>query len=223
MPDYVGESKKPAGGDRETLPTGPQNAISVRKWDIGYQENSYKGKKKAPKHEIVIMWEIEAKYTKGNFAGKHMVISKRFTKSLGYMENGAWKPSNLYKAIKSWRNGVDLTAEERKQFDLDSLMLKPWQLNIEQNAKASGNTVTEIGAYLPPPRKDCPKCAGKPGDKACPQCKGRGRVLAMTRWTPDIPADYTPDWIRDLIDKQLPPPSEETGSDNDSGVFEDEE
>jgi hypothetical protein len=198
MPTYVHETEGDFSEDREHPPTGQQPAIAARLYQLGWQPG-YQGKK--PVEKVVILWELMAKMTKGDFAGKHFRVTQTYTMGLGTSE----KPSNLRKALKSWRGGREFTAEELKKFDLDLILNRPCVLNLEENIKGDKKYINVAGV-LAAPKAACPTCNGVAGKKDCPKCKGRGTVLGMALWPIETPVDYVPDWVTKAREKQVPPP-----------------
>jgi len=114
---------KDNGGELEPVPLGITRAICVNIFDIGFQ----KFKDEAPKHQIVILWEIEKKQTWEPNVGKRFTVAKFYTLSIN-------AKSNLGQHLESWRT-KPFTDEERKGFELDKVIGKPCQLNLVANGE----------------------------------------------------------------------------------------
>jgi hypothetical protein len=115
---------KDNGGDFEPIPTGLQKAICINVFDVGTQPGYQGG---SPKKKLVILWEMEALMSEGDQAGKHFLITKIYTQSIG-------DKSNLGVDLESWR-GRAFTKEEREGFNLDNIIDKPCQINIAEDDK----------------------------------------------------------------------------------------
>ncbi len=121
-------------GDFERAPLGVINAVCSNVYDIGFHEQEYEGKKKTV-HQIIIMWEINAKISKGEFTGKRFVLTKRYTANL-------MNKSNLYKDLVAWR-GKDFSVEESKGFDIEKIIGANCLLNIAES-KTGKSKITSI-------------------------------------------------------------------------------
>lgn len=137
MPHYTSEHQGNTE-EREKPPIGPQPAMSVRLYDLGWQPG-YQGGRSY--QEIVILFELSEKMKKGDFAGKHFRVTRRYRNTLGTAE----KPSDLRKDLISWRKGRPFTPEEAKKFDLDRVIGKPCVLNLQQKP----NGFVEVAIILP--------------------------------------------------------------------------
>jgi hypothetical protein len=113
-------------GNFESLQEGTYQAICVGVFDLGLQEKKWNGEVKQD-HQVLILWEVDKRLTKGEFAGKRFLISKRYTKSLG-------EKSNLRKDLTSWR-GKKFTEDELKAFDLEKIVGVNCLLTIIKNDK----------------------------------------------------------------------------------------
>jgi len=150
----------------ELLPTGVLPAVLVTYYDLGVQKG-YQGKLQ---HKVALLWELDAR--KGD--GSRFLATKQYTVSLS-------EKSNLRSDLQSWR-GRAFTEDELRNFDLDSILGKPCQLNLVQIAKANGDPFVEVQAVLRPP-------------------KG---------WQPIVPEtapDFVPPWVRTAYINQLEAPA----------------
>jgi hypothetical protein len=119
--EYVGEQ----------VPAGLHKAICVNVFDVGVQPG-YKGGPDQKK--VVILWEIEPTRTKGDYAGKHFQVTKIYTASIA-------EKSNLGKDLEAWR-GKKFSEEDRKAFDLDTIICKPCMLNcVDAGGKVKVDSV----------------------------------------------------------------------------------
>jgi hypothetical protein len=109
------------GGEFEPVPLGITRAICVNIFDIGFQQFQAE----PPKHQIVMLWEIEKKQTWEPNVGKRFTVAKFYTLSIN-------AKSNLGQDLESWRTRP-FTDEERKGFELDNVIGKPCQLNLVAN------------------------------------------------------------------------------------------
>lgn len=77
------------------------------------QVSEYKGKK-SMQTKVILMFEIDQRFTDGEFLGKRMLHSIWFTLSIG-------EKSNMRPFLVSWR-GRDFNPEEEVQFDISKLI-----------------------------------------------------------------------------------------------------
>jgi len=126
--------------DLEPIPTGVIQAVCAFVEDIGTQPDTYQG---VPNfhHQVVICWELNAKMSKGDNAGKPFVISKFFTLSLN-------EKANLRRYLESWR-GKAFTEQELKGFDLERLKGVNCLLNIVGSKKSDNSETQKIAAIMP--------------------------------------------------------------------------
>jgi len=157
---------------REKTPTGLQQAVCTRVFDLGLQG----GGKFGPKYQVMVFWELAAKMTEGDYAGQPFVVNKRYSLSLGSLDGT--KPSNLRKDLESWRSKAYTEEELKAGVDLEKVLPgRNCQLNIVENARG----YAEVANVLPP-------AAGAPKIK------------------PVLPPDWMPNFVKALIEKQLPVP-----------------
>lgn len=91
--------------------------------------------------------------------------------------------ANLRKDLESWR-GRPFTEAELQGFDLDNILGKQCTLNLTETISKAGKKWTGVAAIMPP-------------------LKDAKRITAET------PADYVPEWIKKLLDMQLPEAEQE--------------
>lgn len=118
------------GGNFERVPTGMQHAVCANVFDLGIIPG-YQG---VMQHKGVMLFELEARRTEGEFAGKRFLVSKSYTMSLN-------EKANLRKDLASWR-GRDFTEDELKGFDLEKVVGVNCNLNlipVEKNGKTYAN------------------------------------------------------------------------------------
>lgn len=111
-------------------PDGVHNAVCVDVVDLGMVEGAF-----GTKHKLKLVWEIEEKMD----SGKPFIVGKRYTVSLH-------EKSTLRKDLKSWR-GRDFTAEELKEFDLESVIGAPCQL-VVVHSETEGTTYANVSNVL---------------------------------------------------------------------------
>lgn len=111
--------------DFKIAPAGNHLARLYSIIDIGHQETVWKGETKIM-HKVVFTWELHGEDNDGNKLttddGKPLIVSKRYTVSLG-------DQSTLRKDLESW-SGKKMTEEDRKGFDLKTLLGKFCMLSI---------------------------------------------------------------------------------------------
>jgi hypothetical protein len=110
-------------------------------WDLGWQKGSFEGKPNVlPK--IILAFEINRRISSGHSrANERFAISRKYTFSFG-------KRSNLGKDIESWLNRK-LTENERKDFDIETMVGANCLLSIVHNEAANGNTYANIQSIMP--------------------------------------------------------------------------
>jgi hypothetical protein len=164
---YVHENK---GGDFERVPCGMQNAVAARLYDLGMQPGYQGGK---PTHQIVLLFEMAGRYTKGYFAGQRFRVTITYNASLGSSE----KPSKLRGHLESWR-GRGFTQEELARFDLRKVLGHGCTLSLIEKVKGDGKKFAQIAAVMP----------------AMPNAE---KLIVET------PVDFVPDWVAKKISEQL--------------------
>ena len=93
--------------------------------DLGHQATEWAGETKIM-HKVVFTWELHGEDDAGNPLktddGKPLIVSKRYTVSLG-------DQARLRQDLESWSN-KKMSPEERKNFDLKNLLGKFCMVNI---------------------------------------------------------------------------------------------
>ena len=93
--------------------------------DLGHQATEWAGETKIM-HKVVLTWELHGDDDTGaplkTDDGKPLIVSKRYTVSLG-------DQARLRQDLESWGN-KKMTTEDRKNFDLKSLLDKFCMVNI---------------------------------------------------------------------------------------------
>jgi hypothetical protein len=93
--------------------------------DLGHQATEWAGETKIM-HKVVLTWELHGEDGAGaplkTDDGKPLIVSKRYTVSLG-------EQARLRQDVESWGNKT-MTAEDRKKFDLRNLLDKFCMVNI---------------------------------------------------------------------------------------------
>jgi hypothetical protein len=106
--------------DRENPPAGLMQAVLFKAWDVGIQ-----GSKFGEQHQIILVWELNCRYTKGDFKGKRMLVNKIYNAKFGTDK----KPSNFRIDLEGWK-GNKLNEFEVKSFDVETLYGRNCVLNI---------------------------------------------------------------------------------------------
>lgn len=119
MPIYA---KKSESLPREKPPLGNIQAVCQSVHDVGMQMS----KTKKVSHVVVIVWEINHKMTTGEFAGKRMVQSQRYTLSM-------YDNANLRKDLESWRGKKFVDEDDACSLDLQKLIGANCLLNLVEN------------------------------------------------------------------------------------------
>lgn len=108
----------------EPIPTGMQQAVCAMVCDIGTHRGEYQGRPNE-RRQIVVVWELAAKKTTGDFVGQPFQTSKFYTLSLG-------EKARLRADLQSWR-GKPFNDQELKGFDVEKLVGANCFLNIVQD------------------------------------------------------------------------------------------
>jgi hypothetical protein len=184
----MGIIAKDNGGEFEPVPLGIHRAICINVFDIGWQAGYQGG---PPHHQVVILWEIEAKQEWEPNVGKRFTVAKFYTLSIN-------KKSNLGADLESWRS-KPFSDEEMEGFDLDKIISKPCQVNLVANGeKAKVATVLPADKRAPywtpeTARDFLPKFIEKKRAEAVPEPAKKSRatqtetVTAFDGFTDDIP------------------------------------
>ena len=127
--------------DFKIAPAGNHLARLYSIIDIGHQETVWKGETKIM-HKVVFTWELHGDDNDGNPLktddGKPLIVSKRYTVSLG-------DQSTLRKDLESW-SGKKMTEEDRKGFDLKTLLGKFCMLSVVHSDDGKYANVASINA-----------------------------------------------------------------------------
>lgn len=118
------------------VPAGTVQGVCYDVWDIGLQKTTFQGQQKV-KHKIIIAFETTELIPDGEYQGKRMTISKRYTLSLS-------EKANLRKDLESWR-GKAFTAEELKGFDIEKLIGANAMLSVVHN-QVDGKTYANVSS-----------------------------------------------------------------------------
>jgi hypothetical protein len=109
--------------------------------DLGHQSVDWKGDTKIM-HKVVLTWELHGEDESGGKLltddGKPLIVSKRYTVSLG-------DQSTLRKDLESW-SGKKMTAEDRKNFDMKNLLGKFCMLSVVHSEDGKYANVSTISA-----------------------------------------------------------------------------
>ena len=161
-------------------PKGTFQAVCYGVWDIGLHEREWQGKKKIIP-QVKVAFEINEMITEGSFAGKRYAINKTYTFSLG-------TKTSLAKDIESWLN-IKLTDEQRKDFDLETLIGKNCMISIKHN-DVGGKVYANIDGILP-------------------------IMKGMPLMTPENPST-PPQWVLDIKEKSISPAEAHNDDANDT-------
>lgn len=122
--------------DFELPAEGLHNCVCVDVEDLGLVESTYNGQLKVL-HKAAVTFMSDQKQKNG----KNALISKRYTLS-------THPKSNLRQDIKGWR-GKDMTEQEAKEFDVESLIGKTCQV-IVSHIEADGKVFSRLEKILKP-------------------------------------------------------------------------
>jgi hypothetical protein len=111
--------------DFKIAPAGNHMARLYSIIDLGHQSVEWAGESKIM-HKVVFTWELHGDDDAGEPLktddGKPLIVSKRYTVSLG-------EQARLRQDLEAWSN-KKMSAEDRKNFDLKSLLGKFCMVNI---------------------------------------------------------------------------------------------
>jgi hypothetical protein len=143
----IAESK--GSGDFEKLKSGTYQAICIGVYDIGLETFVYQGEEKT-NHKVVILWEVNERYTKGEFLGKRFLVSKKYTLSLS-------DKANLRKDLESWQGRT--FGETEKTYDIEKAIGRNCLLNIVLNDKGYPDikSITPLMNGMQPIIQETPK------------------------------------------------------------------
>ena len=123
----------------EVCPTGMQPAVCSAIHDFGEQP---RGRWQGTRHVLGLIFELAARQTEGEFAGKRFLRSMTPTASLG-------DRANLRRDLESWR-GRAFTAKELELFNVRTIVGKNCTLNLVEKPTSNGRTCVVIANVLPP-------------------------------------------------------------------------
>lgn len=120
--------------------------------DLGHQSVIWNGDTKIM-HKVVLTWELHGEDENGEKLqtedGKPLIVSKRYTVSLG-------DQSTLRKDLESW-SGKKMTAEDRKNFDMKNLLGKFCMLSVVHSEDGKYANVSTISAVPTALRNSLPE------------------------------------------------------------------
>ena len=176
-----------ATSDFELPNTGIVSAVCINVVDGRYTKNTYMGQDKGWARKIWILWEIEQRITKGQFAGQHMVISKEYTFAVG-------EKANLRKDVEGWRGKK---FEERKNADGTISLLTEKKQNgkivkipfavdmlINANCLLYLEDVGKTKSFIKPTK--------------IMRFEGNNHIAVKREITPN----YVPDWLQKIIQER---------------------
>ncbi|MFO0453644.1 MAG: phage replication initiation protein, NGO0469 family [Pseudomonadota bacterium] len=135
------------GGDFRPVPQGVHTGRCVRVIDLGTQPREFQGKPKPPARKVSLTWELHGEDEDGTPLttddGKPLIISKRYTLSLG-------EKSILRADLESWR-GRAFTSEELAGFDVSKLLGAPALINVKHEAR-DFKTYSNVASISPVPK-----------------------------------------------------------------------
>ena len=134
--------KGDAKRQRELPKATTHKAVCIGVWDLGYWDDEYKGEKKVIR-KIRTQWELNQRMEgEGDYKGKRFVIGT-YPTSLSFGEK-----ANLTKMVNSIL-GKELTEDERKAFDLESLKGMSALISIAHKEGRDGLTYANISGFVP--------------------------------------------------------------------------
>lgn len=174
-----------AGG--ELVPAKVYQAVCKNIFDLGYQKTPYTNQDGSAKiqHKIVIAWELNAKMTGGEYAGKRFNKTKKYTYSLFKSADGS-KSSELYKDLVAWR-GRDFTPAEAQSFDPYKIIGANCMLNIVHETGRDGKQYAKISSISP-------------------------LYDGMPKMAIEDTSNEVPEWVQKIQKEQVYPESQETGA-----------
>ena len=132
--------------DFKIAPAGNHMARLYSIIDLGHQSVEWAGESKIM-HKVVFTWELHGDDDAGEPLktddGKPLIVSKRYTVSLG-------EQARLRQDLEAWSN-KKMSAEDRKNFDLKSLLGKFCMVNIthsEDGKYANISGISPVPAAL---------------------------------------------------------------------------
>lgn len=132
---------KSNGGEYERCPIGMQPAVCCGIIDVGTHDVIYNGQTKK-QHQVVFLFELEAKMTQGENAGKPFMRSKKYTLSLH-------EKSSLSKDLESWLSRKMNDEQRKNGIDLEKFYGRNCTLNIVES-EYQKKTYVNVNTILPP-------------------------------------------------------------------------
>jgi len=166
------------GGDFKTVPAGSHMAVCTQLVDIGLQPGS--GQYPAPKHKIILRFEIPAERVEVDGKDMPAVISQRFTASMS-------EKSNLRALIQSW-SGKKFSDAEAEEFDIERLVGKSAMLTVIHSERG-GKTYADIKGIGPLP-------------KGVPEVKPEGELFVYSDEDKQN-YDKLTKFVKELVDNQI--------------------
>jgi hypothetical protein len=114
------------GGPSEHASAGIHQAVCSGVYDMGEQDG-FQGKRV---RKIAIMFEIDQRYTEGEYAGKRMVVANTYSAFFS-------DKSNLRKLVEGWLGKK--FPDDIEEYDVETLLGKQCCLNMILNEKGYAN------------------------------------------------------------------------------------
>jgi hypothetical protein len=186
-------AKNNGGADFKRLPSGAHFAVCNMIVDCGLQEG-YSGK---PQHKIYVRWECPDETVEFTKKGESkpttgpMTIGRFYTLSLS-------DKAALRHDLENWR-GQPFTKEELDGFDVFKVLGKACQLMVVHE-ESGGKTYANVKAIMG---------LSKDQRVRAKEYRAANELIGFSLDAPDRRAyERLPEWLREKIDKRLPPPEE---------------
>lgn len=181
------------GGDFKRLPAGSHVAVCNLVADLGMQPGS--GQYPEPKRQLLIRWEVPEERVEYEKDGRKiegpLTISRTFTASMN-------EKATLRKLLENWR-GKKFSDEEAGRFDVASILGKPCLLSVSETVKGE-NTYSNVSGVSPLIKG---MVAPKPENELLYYASDDQRAF-----------EKLPKWVREKIDGQLAPRTEQQVDDH---------
>ena len=132
---------KDSGGNFERPLPGMHHGVCSNIYGPFRSTYMYQGKEVSA-DKVIIMFELEERLSKGDFANCRFTQSQTFTASLS-------EKSKLRPFLESWR-GMPFTEEQAKGFDLEKLIGVNCNLNLIEKPRQGGGSSIVIVGIVPP-------------------------------------------------------------------------
>jgi hypothetical protein len=143
--------------DFKIAPAGNHMARLYSIIDLGHQSVEWAGESKIM-HKVVFTWELHGDDDAGEPLktddGKPLIVSKRYTVSLG-------EQARLRQDLEAWSN-KKMSAEDRKNFDLKSLLGKFCMVNITHSEDGKYANISGISPVPTALRNQMPEGVNAP-------------------------------------------------------------